>query len=126
MNIRKFIPSDHAMACKWMGLEVPVEIYPPESTYVLELDQPVLLVCIYYTSCPTLAFMENFCGNPDFKGEKRRELGHHLLKHCEDEARARGVKRLIGQSASEKLTKRWLELGFKMQIEQMSSLIKEI
>ncbi len=128
-KIRLYTEQDYPEVSKWLGLSVPVpkEIYPLESTYILEHEgQPILLVCIYYTSCPTVAFMENFSGNPLFKGEKRKELGHTLLKHCEDQARLRGVTRLIGQSANAKLTQRWLDLGFKMQVEHMSSLIKEI
>lgn len=127
MKIRPYTPEDFEVVKSWWGQELPREVYPLESTFVAECDGlPRLVVAIYYTNCPLVAFMEGFCGDPEFRGEKRKELGQTLLTHCESVAREKGFKRLIGQSANPKLTKRWQELGFVMQVEQMSSLVKEI
>lgn len=127
MKVRAYTAADFATVQAWWGQAIPAEVYPLDSTFILEDEgKPMLVVAIYYTNCKLMALMEGFCGNPEMKGEKRREMGHHLLKHCEDLARAKGYTRLIGQSATPKLTKRWMEMGFQMQIENMSSLAKEL
>lgn len=100
---------------------------PAESTWVLELDnRPALAVSLIYTNISEYCYVENFIGNPELKGVQRKVGGHHLLKYISEVARARGYRRLLCLGYKNAVKRRYLELGFKSTLDNLSSFVKEV
>lgn len=130
MKIRLMNDKDFKQISEWwagQGHAIPRETYPIDSTYVVE-DQGVLtlVTSMYYTNCKLAVFMEGTIGNPETKGDRRRELLGHLLEFCEGEARRRGYRKLIATAAHPKVAERWKDIGFQPVLENVSYAVKEI
>lgn len=131
MDIRPYTHNDYEMIASWWkasGSQAPAQVLMPEgSTYVLSIDKvPALSVSLYFTNCKAICYVENFVGNPEMKGPKRKAAGHTLMSFIERRAKENGFTHLWGTSFRESTTKRYQEIGFTEAMKNVSSLIKEI
>ncbi len=100
------------------------EILSPKS-YVLEIDGiPALFISLITTNV-AWAYLENYCGNPEFKGN-RFEAVQHLIKHLETEAKASGHKALMTFSYKPKLKAAFEAYGFTRALDNMSAFVRSI
>jgi hypothetical protein len=131
MVIRPYLPTEFEMVRRWWLAhgEVPPlpDMLPPDSTFILELHrQPALCVSLYLTNSPEICYVENFVGNPELKGEARREGTEKLLAHLEMVARGRGYRRLICLGHKPELKKRYQEIGFTPTVDNITGFAKEL
>lgn len=131
MNIKidKFKPEQYAMVRSWWdnAKEIAPELkLMPETSYILSYEgTPVLSVSLFLTN-GSLAWVENFIGNPEFKGNLRKQLGKMLLNHLEGVAKENKKDRLFCMSMNEKTTKRYIELGFIKTVENITCFTKGV
>lgn len=98
----------------------------PETSYMMYYnEQPILSVSLFLTNGP-IAWVDNYIGNPEFKGEVRKQCGKLLLSHLEEVAKLNGKDRLFCMSMNDKTSKRYTELGFNKTCSNISTFIKEL
>lgn len=103
------------------------EMIPASSTWILESSGlALLMVSVHFLPEVSFAWIENFCGEPGLKGERRREATKELLKFIEDQCRLQGYEFLFCLSHHEKLSQRYQELGFKKTIGGLEGFLKSI
>lgn len=128
-SIEQFIPSQYEMVKNWWTLhneQAPELKDMPETSYIMFFDnKPILSVSLFLTN-GKLAWVDNYIGNPEFKGSVRKQCGVLLLKYLEDIAKTNDKDRLFCMSIKEKTTNRYIELGFLQTCNNVSTFIKEI
>ncbi len=127
VSIRKYKESDYPMISAWWrsaGADSPPEALLPEgSTFILSVDDvPTVSVTLYYTNCKAMCWVENFVGNPEMKGPRRKAAGHALMSFIESKAKENGFTHLWGTSYREATTKRYKEFGFTEAMKNVSGL----
>lgn len=100
-----------AFYCKMDKQVDPVEIYPPNSTYIFERNNKILYaVSLWFVNGLKTVFAEGLIKNPemdsDFKALEK------LQKHIELEAKNLGYEILIGASDNQKLANHFEKLGY--------------
>lgn len=131
MLIRNYRESDFQSIARWWDAAdetAPIPtMLPTDSTFVLEIDSiPVLCITVYTTNSNEVAFLENFVGNPTFKGPKRRDAAQILVSYACDWAKERGINRVICFAYKEPLVKRYQELGMRKTMTNITSFVKEL
>lgn len=112
---------------KESGEECPTEDkIPSDGAFVLEVDgNPILSVCVYRTLATGFCLIGGFIGNPNMKGEVRREAGNILQIFIEGYARSYGHNQIFCYSYKDQLSDRYKQLGYKIG-EKEISLMKGI
>jgi hypothetical protein len=97
------------------------EFYGPESSFILEIKgQPALHLSLLVTNCKGAAYLENFVGNPELKGDSRKKGSKFLIDCLCDVAKQLGYKNIIGFAYKDKTKKYYPTLGFKNTLENVS------
>lgn len=115
-NIRLYNESkDLEMIQNWCATYQEVaptlETIPPASSYILEMDStPALFLSLIKTNA-SFCYLENFCGNPEFKG-KRAAAVPHFISFMEETAKEAGYKLLVTASYKPKLVSLFQTYGF--------------
>jgi hypothetical protein len=73
-----------------------------------------------------MCYVQNFIGNPNFKGPIRKQAGELLQKHIEQFAKELNIKRLICYTYKDKIKDRYKELGYQPTYDNITSFVKEI
>lgn len=127
-NIRNYTPKDLPMLQHWCQAydEVaPVEQGISETSYILEIDNlPALFISLIFTNTK-IAFLENYCGNPEFKG-KRLEAVQYLIQHLEKTAKDNGYIALVTFAYKEKLVKQFEAYGFIRAVDNLTAFVRGI
>lgn len=127
--IRKFEFKDYELIKSWWeqySEQAPVLTTMPETSYVMYFDnQPILSVSLFLTN-GSVAWIDNYIGNPSLKGSIRKECGVVLLKHLEEVAKENSKDRMFCMSMNEKTSQRYLELGFTKTASNISTFIKGV
>lgn len=131
LSVRHYTPSDFPLISSWWiahGEPGPLpSMLPPESTFLLEMDGiPALCVSLYLTNSSEVAYIENFCGNPELDGPARRSAAPHLVKYIENFALSRGYARLFCLAHKEPLKRRYEELGYTRTLDNVATFCKSL
>lgn len=129
-KLRRYNGKDYEMVKHWWDLQreqAPTrEMLPSESTWLLYDDEsPILCVTLYLLNSKQFAMIDNFIGNPDFKGEKRREGTKFLLRFLEASAKEMGYKSLFCMGSNDKTKEYYKSIGFEKTLD-VTCFIKEI
>lgn len=131
MIIRQYRKSDFGMIRRWwidQGEVAPTEgMLPESSSFILEDEYgiPLLCVSLFLTNCE-LAWVENFVGNPQLRGELRQAGTILLLDHIAQFAAKLGYVRLVCQASNDKLRAYYSKIGFTETLSGLTSFAKEI
>lgn len=127
--IRKFEFKDYGLIKSWWDHykeQAPELTMIPETSYLMYVNnQPILSVSLFLTN-GSLAWVDNYIGNPAMKGSIRKECGVILLQYLEDVAKDNCKDRIFCMSMNEKTSQRYIELGFIKTASNISTFIKEI
>jgi hypothetical protein len=131
MNIRPFKIEEYFMVCQWwttQGEEAPsLAMMPLESTFMVDVNgNPILAVTLYLTNSKEVCYVENLIGNPEYKTESRKLAAAKLQEFIEQFAKDRGYRHLVCFGYKEKVKNRYVELGYKKTMDNISSFSKEI
>jgi len=130
LNIRPYKPEDYKILAEWHKVydeTCPTEGMIPTTTFILELQkQPVLAVSLILPNIQDICYVENFVGNPVYKGELRKQLGLILLDYISKVAKQMGYKKLFCLGYKDKIKARYEEMGFINILNNISSFIKEL
>ncbi len=132
VKITPYIPSRHfTIVTSWWAAANEVgpteDMLPPDSTFIAEIaGEPALCVTIYLTNTRSLAYVENFAGNPALKGGERRLAARLLSDYIANFARSLGYKNLICLAHREPLVRRYQELGFKPTITNVTAFVRSL
>lgn len=131
MKIRLYNKNDFNEITSWWNKAnepSPTEdMLPLDTTFVLESDNKLMLcVSLYLTNAKGVCYLENFVGNPEFKGEQRKEAGKLLLDTVIEYAKLLEYKRIFCFSYRDKLKERYKELGLIPTIGNLQAFVKEI
>lgn len=127
--IKQYKSENYQLIKSWW--EFAKEVAPeskmiPETSYVMYHNQnPVLSVSLFITNGPVV-WVDNYIGNPEFKGEIRKQCGKLLLNHLEAVAKLNGKDRLFCMSINDKTSKRYEDLGFTKTASNISTFLKEL
>lgn len=128
-EIKQFKPENYELVKSWWDFykeTVPELKMIPETSYIMySNDKPILSVSLFLTNSP-LAWVDNYIGNPEFKGLHRKECGKLLLNHLEEVSLKHGKDRLFCMSVKEKTSKRYIELGFTKTASNIETFIKGV
>lgn len=129
ITIRHYKSSDWKMVEKWWGLSGELapepEMMPTESSFIAEVDGcPALAVALYLTNTPSLAYAENFIGNPEVKGPKRSQAAHVLSDHIAAFAYSKGYRRILCMTEKPVLKSRYMELGFTPTLDGITTFVR--
>jgi len=129
--IRRYRTDDYEMLCDWWreaGMTPPTRnMLPEQTTWICErLGVPMVSACLYLMNCKDASMVEHVIGNPKYKGIERSNALDELLHHLEKEAKDRGYRVLVIFSYNEKVKARYLELGFKNTLNNVSTFAKAI
>lgn len=116
------------MLTKWC--QAYDEVAPIASTisplsYILEVDGvPALFISVITTNV-SWAYLENYCGNPEFKGV-RQEAVQHFIKHLQATAKEHGHDALVTFSYKPKLSKAFEAYGFTKVVDGLTAFCKAV
>jgi hypothetical protein len=130
-TIRPYAKADYTEIKKWWDASnemAPIpEMLPEESTLILELDKtPALMITVYLTNCKEVSYLENFAGNPELKGESRKQAAQYIVDAACGFAKGLGYKRVLCLSYKDKLKERYQELGMTPTVDNLMSLVREL
>lgn len=130
-SIRPYHASEFEMLKSWWTLAKEVcpekECLPEESTLILELDGvPALAITVYLTNCKRVAYLENFIGNPEMKGDSRKQASQLIVDAACNFAKNLGYTRILCLSLKDKLNERYVELGMKPTQGPLNGFIREL
>jgi hypothetical protein len=128
-EINKFEFKDYELTKSWWDHykeQAPEYNTMPDTSYIMyNGDEPILSVSLYLTN-GSIAWIDNYIGNPKLKGSIRKECGSILLKHLNDVAKKNAKDRLFCMSMNEKTSKRYIELGFTKTASNISTFIRGV
>lgn len=129
ITIKTYTATQYEMIKSWwdkQGEICPTEdMLPLESTWILYIkDTPALCVCLYYTNIKEYCYIENFVGNPDFKGPERKEGTRILLKYIGNAAKDRGYKKLVCLASNKELARYYQIIGFTATLTNVTTFCK--
>lgn len=128
-EIKQFEAKYYPMIQSWWTVSnemAPTADMMPETSYIMYLnEQPILSVSLFLTN-GLVAWVDNYIGNPEFKGQVRKQCGKLLLNHLEEVAKLNGKNRLFCMSITEKTSNRYVELGFTKTCSNVSTFLKEV
>lgn len=128
-EIKQFKSDNYPLIKSWW--EFAKEVAPelnvmPETSYIMyHNEQPILSISLFLTN-GCLAWIDNFIGNPEFKGEIRKQCSKLLINHIEEVAKLNGKDRLFCMSINDKTSKRYIELGYDKTCSNVSTFIKKV
>lgn len=130
-NIRPYKNSDYEAICSWWKAadELPptLDMLPLETTFIMEIDgQAALCLAVYFTNTKELCYLSSFCGNPEFKGEKRKEAAQKLMDAVCGFAGAFGYKNVLCFAYKDKVKKRYEEMGFTPTLSNMTGFCRKV
>lgn len=130
ITIRPYESKDWNMVLSWWEMQKeypPIEtMMPLNSSFIAELDgNPALAVCLYLTNTPEVCYVENFVGNPEFKGPVRKQATVILLDHISNFAHSLGFKRLLCMSEKPILKSHYESIGFTRTLDGVATFTKE-
>ena len=131
MKIRAFRNDDYKDVCRWWvaaGEPIPPRELIPALTYILETEDGVPWVCLSLITFNTL-FISWSCGlvsNPEVPKKGRKEAVRQLWDHVAMIAKSAGYKNLLCIAPSEKLEKRYQELGFVPTKRNQTFMVREL
>lgn len=128
MNIRLYKKEDYNMIANWWIAAneppPPTEIMADDSTFILEIDgRPMISVMLLMTNTK-LAWVTSFVKNPEFKNSK--EASKAIITHAENFAKEKGYTTTLMFAYTDKLKKRYQELGYINSANNISSFVKRI
>jgi hypothetical protein len=128
-RIEQFKASDYPMLKSWWdfhGEMAPELEMMPETSYIMYFNnEPILSVSLLLTNTP-IAWAENFIGNPELKGDIRKECGYIIVHHLEKVAKEHNKTRIFCMSMNKKTTKRYIDLGFNKTLDNVNTFTKEV
>lgn len=128
MNIRLYKKEDYNMISNWWIAAneppPPSEMLTDDSTFILEIDnQPMISVMLLLTNTK-LAWVTSFVKNPEFKNSK--EASKAIVEYAENFAKEKGYTTTLMFAYTEKLKKRYQDLGYINSANNISSFVKRI
>lgn len=130
-QIRQFEDSDYDMLRSWWidYKEFPPtrEMLPKETTFIIENNKtPLVAITLYLTNSMQFCMLDNFVGNPQFKGAIRKEASKLIIAHAEKVAKQAGYKSILCLAINEKLKEYYPTFGYKKYCDNISSFNKEL
>lgn len=130
ITIRSYQKNDWPIILSWWKAEneiAPIEtMMPLDSSFIANIDgQPALAVCLYLTNTPEITYVENFIGNPEFRGSVRNKATHILLDHINNFAAKLGYKRMLCFSEKPALQSYYEKIGFTRTLDGVATFVKE-
>lgn len=114
--IRNYKSSDFELVNSWwkkIGKTSSFNVYPEESSYILEYkDKPLLCASLYLLNSPIAAMLENVICDFEYEVPNRKELVKEFVNHLEVLTKSKGYQNLILLVYEDKLKDRWEDLGF--------------
>jgi hypothetical protein len=130
VNIRQYSDKDFEMISDWWKQANEVgpakDMLSAQTTFIMEINNvPAYSLSLYLTNCKGLAIFENFAGNPQLKGE-RKKFAPVLVNYLEDLAKSLGYKKIMCLSMNDKLVTRYTSLGYNKTVGGLTALVKEL
>lgn len=130
ITVREYLENDWSQVLSWWvnSREVaPLKtMMPIDSSFIAEIDgHPALAVCLYLTNTKEICYVENFAGNPEFKGSIRNKATRVLLDRISEFAANLGYKRLICMSEKPVLKAYYEKIGFTRTLDGVATFTKE-
>lgn len=128
MNIRLYKEEDYEMISSWWKtaneLAPPKEMMIEDSAFILEINnKPVISIMLLLTNSP-LAWLTSFVKDPEFIDSK--EASKAIVNYAENFAKDKGYKTILMFSYTDKLKKRYQDLGYIKSADNVSSFVKRI
>lgn len=129
-TIRHYKKEDYKDIASWWNANnkaIAEDFMSEETSFILEMDsKPLLSLTVYLTNCPGICYLENFIGNPEFKGKERKEASKQLVNFAYEFAKAAGYKHIMGFSTANKLDEYYQELGMKPLVKNITSMVRSL
>lgn len=130
-KIRKYDISDFPLLVEWWVERQetpPAETMMPRGTsYVIEWnDNPIASMCWVITNIPDICYAAHFISDPNSIRDVRREAIRTLFDFICEEISSRSYKHILAFGYEEKLTDRFLKLGFRHTFDALNSFVKDL
>lgn len=130
-KIRNYTDSDFEMIQSWWTKqnEFPPtkEMLPEESTFICEYEGvPLTCITVYLTNSLEFCMLDNFIGNPEFSGEKRREASGRIIGWSEVFAMTKGYKSIMCLALKDKLKEYYQTFGYTKRFDNVATFNKEL
>jgi len=130
ITVRPYKKEDWQMIKSWWDHAkefAPIEeMMPLDSSFIAEINgRPALAVCLYLTNIPTAAYVENFIGNHEFRGQLRNDATIILLDHLGKFAKSLGYKILVCMTEKPILKAYYEKIGFTKTLDGVATFAKE-
>jgi hypothetical protein len=130
-NVRNFTGSDFEMIQSWWKTqnEFPptLEMLPEESTFICEFNKnPMVAVTLYLTNSKEFCMLDNFVGNPEQRGELRKEASQVIVSYAEAFAKELGYKSIMCMSLKNRLSEYYQSFGYIKRLTNVSTFNKEL
>lgn len=130
-SIRNYNQDDFSMLLKWWILqnEFPPtkEMLPEESTFICEYENiPLVSITLYLTNSKEFCLLDNFVGNPEWKGILRKSASREIIKHAEKVAKELGYKSIMCMAYKPNLKEYYPSFGYTQRLDNVSTFNKEL
>lgn len=130
ITIRQYSPLDLPLLNRWyerVGVFGISENLLPSTTYILENNgKPVIAHSLVCTNVKEYAYLEGFISDVDYRAPDRDELVRYMVNFMKDLGKSLGYRRLLTIAPNEKLRQRYIELGGKATMENVTTVVVEL
>lgn len=130
-QIRNYTDADFEMIQGWWTKqnEVPPtkEMLPPDTTFICEYEGvPLVSITVYLTNSKEFCMLDNFVGNPEFPGEKRKEASGRIIGWSEVFAMTLGYKSMMCLAMKDKLKEYYTTFGYTKRFDNVATFNKAL
>jgi hypothetical protein len=130
-KVRHYNKTDFPMISEWWNKHKEMgpteEMLPEESTFICELNgTPLTAITLYLTNSKEFCMLDNFIGNPAFRGEDRKEASKLIIEYAENLAKDLGYKSIFCMALNDSLSDYYEFFGYKKRLNNVSTLNKEL
>lgn len=130
-SVRNFKQVDFEMLQNWWKTqdEFPPtrEMLPEETTFICEHnDLPLVSITLYLTNSKEFCMLDNFVGNPELRGDLRKEASALIISHAEQLAKKLGYKSIMCLALKDKLGEYYQSFGYKKRFSNVLTFNKEL
>lgn len=103
------------------------DMMPLDSTYMaFDGDRPAICISLYLTNIKEYCYLECYIGNPELKGNARKECTKMLLKYIIYVAKQKGYKKFVCLATKPELVRYYESMGFIKTLENVTTLCKAL
>lgn len=129
---RNYKDEDFSLVSSWWDYynePAPTKgMLPKDSTFILEYKKtPLFCISVYYTNSEDVCYIENFVSSPETRNSlNKHSLSQLCMEYAQNKAKLKGYKYASIISYREKLKTRYINMGFKKTLDNVSTFVKEM